>query len=413
MLLSQHKSPALIYLQSHSLHSRTASYWLHSSQNPDPITQPYIVSPSAHYLSIYASHYPCVFLQDPDVPNLLSRLASNLDIPAWRWTGGQSPAQDLNLLTSLPRVALLPKSRSRTSSPLLIIRCTHANADALNALATIFRGPTRHRQIHNEDSDPDSIEEAESAALEHAEAAAARACLIAYSAWHEDLFPDLAAHATNPAFLDRALASINLISALASANWSPLPETPPGTGTVDHPRAPASPTTLPTTNQLLSLLPTSSSTTDPPNSGIAVLLNGPARQHIVPWLLSPPQTFTHLAAGRGDPEGAAYRLATAKWDCIRVCAGALAEFLEGRKRSGVDLENLPGGSGARRELQRVRAEVFGVLGRVGEGGSEGQADSDRDVERARELLAALMARIGEGVWGAGSDAGSRVAALEM
>ena len=284
-----------------------------------------------------------------------------MSISANQWAQGQSPSHDLHVVASLPRIALLPQNRlgvSRQSSPLLSIPSKSTNADALNTLASICRGPHGSNKVS---SDSDAIND--TPALRDAEAAAARAVFAYYVAHHPTLFADLVTHAEIVALPEKAKAAINIIASIACANWQPLP----ATNGYSESETPQSILSLPSEEKLTTLLPPGAQP-EVASTGIGSLLAPGAREAVFPFLLRPAQKFANLVGGRGDPESNAYKVATAKWDCLVLVQKKLQEH-----------------------LSRAR-------------GSEGQGQM---------LLDAIDERVREGVWGKDAGAGGQVASLEM
>lgn len=378
-------SVSLAYLLESNLHSRAISFWLNPTDpSHDPIDIRFLYGPSAHYLAIYASTYPSAFLSSSECQNVITRLSEALSISANQWAHGESPKHDLNVLTSLPRVALLPQRRlgtGRQLSPLLLVPSKITNADALNALAVILHGPSKPRAEDltygvNGFSASDTAE----SQYDKGEAAAAYALYVTYIRYHETLIADLITHADTVALPEKALAAINLLAALASANYAPLPsdDTSSSVASFDHSSGTPSqrPTPTPTPTQLATLLTLSSPTHLPTFSASPLLTSTAGRDKLLPWLCRPPQTFSNLVGGRGDAESSAYKIATARFDLVLIAQKAV--------------ESLVSSSG---------------------GGDDGDAGNDEVIW----MVEALTARVKEGVWGVreGGVAGSVVATLEL
>ncbi|KAL9083833.1 MAG: hypothetical protein Q9159_005558 [Coniocarpon cinnabarinum] len=361
-------SVSLHLLRERGLHQRSLSFWLlPNDPSHDPLDLTFLSGPSAQYMSTYVFEYPNAFLRDQIQPAVLQRLSRALSISAGQWAQGQSPKHDLNVLASLPRVSLLPQMGmgvGRHSTPLLLVPCKNTSADALNTLATIFRGPQSSLKASSAASSELSVQPPSYLVEDDAEAAAARAIFYVYHAYHDSLFSDLIDHANIVAIPDKALAAFNVISSIAEANWPPLPRE----NRFSESSPPIDLSCLPSEAKLISLLPSvSQAPRQLAASGIEALLQSPIRERVFPFLLKPAQTFTHLVGGRGDPESNAYKVATGKWDCLILVQKRLAE-LEG----------------------------------MGEGN-----------EQTRSLLAAIADRVQEGVWGSQSQAGGYVASLEL
>jgi len=361
------------------------SFWL-KPEDPahDPVDLNFLHGPSAHYTSTYASDYPQDLLSSEDAPRILTRLSRALDLSANHWAHGQSPKHDLNVLVSLPRVALLPQqptNNNNPTSPLLLLPTKTTNPDALHALATVFSGRltdstqaidtgtiTFPPQSHDTDipmTDDDAPPQT-SPPTTNTESAAARALFLLYLTHNPTLFTNLTTHADLLALPEKALAAISLISALISARWATLPTTTTTTSTDNT----TIPFYLPTES---SLFPTTAAPA--PTTPITLLLSAThsIRGTLLPWLLRPPQTFAGLVGGRGDAEGAAYKVAVAKWECLALFRRTLGEAV------GDDVE-----------------------------GAAGNGDSGM-----RELLEVGDERMREGVWGSRGEVGGRIAAMEL
>lgn len=331
----------------------------------------FLYGPSAQYMASYALNCPDAFLNDAEQPVVLQRLSKAFSISANQWAQGQSPKHDLNVLVSLPRISLLPQSHlgtGRLSSPAFLIPCRSTNADALNSIARILHGPQS-----NEDTAKTS---AVSTPLTHEsgsshypfpstdnEAAAARALYALYCMHHDNFISALVEHADIVALPEKALAALNVICSVASAVWAPLPVD----NSFSKTNPPTSTSQLPSESKLASLVSSTRPRAQVAPSGIEALLQSPARESVFPFLLRPPQTFTHLVGGRGDPESNVYKIAMAKWDCLLLVQRKLAEAVE-RGRGG---------------------------------------------PQAGMLLSAIQDRAQEGPWGSQSHAGGQVASLEL
>ncbi|KAB8338789.1 hypothetical protein FH972_021734 [Carpinus fangiana] len=354
---TRHMSLSLEYLISRKLHERACSLWL-TPDDPshDPMDLNFLYGPSATYLSTYLDEYPESFLSSSLVAPVLQRLSKALDISANQWSHGTSPAHDLNVLASVPRAALLPQrllGTGRRSSAFLQLPSRGTNVDALKALAHIIRGPNALVETF-----PAPVG-ATATSRYNSEAAAARALYFIYKAYHDSMFADLITHASTVALPEVALASMQVMAAVASARWAPLPtfskfaegELPT---TLNH---------LPTEEQLANLLPAPA--VEISETGIQALLEHGVREKFFPWLLKPPQSFAHLVGGRGDPESSAYRVAMAKWDLLQLVLARLKDH---------SAQN---------------------------GGSE------------NNTVNALNSRLAEGPWGVSQGAGSRIGTLEL
>ena len=299
-----HGLHAVQFLEQRGLHYRTLSYYIEPSKHSS-LDETYLYSRSANYVATYASFYPSHFLKSPCVfLKTLARLTDVLaNVSPGRWAQGPTPKHDLHVLASLPRLALLP---GRTMlSPLFFLETKPANEDGLQTLATVFRGPASQQTS-------DTLKPSGNDALE---CSAARALYYLYLEQNPTMWQDVVKAAETVALKEAALASIALIEAVATANWTKLPLSPD----------PARPS-LPTESQLVEkcgshqgLAPT----------GILAIFAPPALSTVVPYLLRPAQTFSNLVGGgKGDVESAAYRVAAAKFDVLLSLKPRLQEVAQ-------------------------------------------------------------------------------------
>jgi hypothetical protein len=333
--MAQADSVGLQYLITHGLHIRVAAIYLQTGP-VDPVDAMFLYGPAANYLSCYATAYPQHFLASQMAAQVNDRLRQTLDLSPGRWAHSDSPKNDLHLLASLPRQALLPYA----NSPLALLPCKSTNADVLNTLATVFHGPER-QAITFPPTSPltNTSTAAQSTENEEEEGAAARALYYHYLSTHPRFWQDITTHADTLALLDLALAAIHVMTAVITANW-PL-------------------TTDPTTHDLPSAqIPT-------PTSGHLAILSPPALEYALPYLLSPPRTFSHLVGGgRGDTESAAYKVANAKFEAVKALHARLEEQVE--RTPGEGYEEILGTVG-----KRVAEGVMGRRGVVEAGSAVG------------------------------------------
>ncbi|KAL1589093.1 hypothetical protein WHR41_02104 [Cladosporium halotolerans] len=291
-------SPALDYLTAKGLHERTTNIYLHSGEDSDIMGSMFLYGPSANYIATYASLYPKHFQASSMPKQVNDRLMNALTLSSSRWAHAESPKHDLHLLASLPRISVLPSAEGQAAwatSPLSLIPSKASNPDALYTLATIFHGPSKKIITFPPTSPlPDEL-----SAQEELEAAAARALYMNYLANNPNFWNDITTHADTVALKDLALAAINCLHSVITANWSPKPSL-----------------TMPS-----AIIAT-------PASGHLAILSPPALEYTLPYLIKPPQTFANLVGGRGDAESSAYKIAAAKWDALKALHGALITQVE-------------------------------------------------------------------------------------
>ena len=319
---SLQSSLSLDFLLDSNLHSKALAYYLDPT-NPkhDPLDLHFLYGPSANYVSVYASTYPDHFLSSPAKAATLKRLSQTLDLSPSRWAHAESPKNDLHVLSSLPRSALLPQgagSQTWPSSPVSLLPSKSSNPDVLNTLATLFHGPIRNDTIVFPQSSPMTDHTDPQA---QSEAQAARALYFLYVNYNPRLFADLVAHAETIALKDHALAAINVIAAIATSNWSSFSDSEQAGGVTSE-------------DDLLSWLPSVPTAT--PASGVLAILTPPSLEHTLPYLLKSAQSFSNLVGGRGDSESAAYKIATAKFDALRALHDRLQTYVDTEPGQGYE-----------------------------------------------------------------------------
>nr|POF04285.1 hypothetical protein CFP56_22040 [Quercus suber] len=272
-------SPALHYYIAHGVHARTIAIYLQDTE-VDPMATMFVYGPAANYIAVYASRYPEHFLVSQLPKQLNHRFATVFDLSPGKWAHAESPKHDLHLLASLPRKAILPTNDGGFNwgpSPLLLLPSKSTNPDVLHTLATIFHPEKTVRfppsLVHGDKDDLN-------------EAAAARTLYFDYLAHNKQFWADIIRHADTVALKDLALAALFCLHAVITADWS------------SHPSDPL-PTSIPT-----------------PETGAIAILSPPALEHILPYLLKPPQSFANLVGGHGDTESAAFKVAQAKFDAL-------------------------------------------------------------------------------------------------
>ena len=338
---SPNSSKALDFLLEKGLHSRSISYYLRPDSTSLDAT--WLYNSSANYLSTYCSHYPTHLLNSS--PSTLDTIHSCLwsvlhGVSSSQWAQNMAPTHDLHVLVSLPRVALLHNIDH--SSPLFLIRAWPANTDAFGALATVFHGGTHQRDGH--------------IALETAskEAAAARALYFCYIENFPSFWTQVIKTAETVALKDTALAAIDLIGAVATAQWASLP--------INRESDPSnSQYSLPSESELSQKC---HSNQPLPPSGILAILATPALEAVIPYLLRPAQSFSNLVGGRGDTESAAYKVAVRKYEVLEL----------------------------------LHRELHGVASSTGQMG---------------EIVGAVRKRLAQGPMGGSSDVGGSVGTMEL
>ncbi|KXL49597.1 MAG: hypothetical protein FE78DRAFT_178920 [Acidomyces sp. 'richmondensis'] len=305
---TQYSSMALQYLTEHNLHTRTIAIYLQLPEaQTDAFETPFLYGSAANYVATYASVYPDHFIGSEMRLLIMKRLHTTLNRRPAYWSQQDSPKHDLHVLASLPRMSLLPNRDGNgpfSGTPVSYLPCRATNADVLNTLATIFKGPPPNRVRPGSSNHLDGVFRQRN----QEEAAAARALYFHYLASNPGFWENVVSHADTIAILDCALAAINLIHSVITANWSILRPS------LD----------LPQMNFAT------------PEVGCISILSPPAMQHIMPYLIRPPRTFANLVGGRGDTESAAYKVALAKYDALNALSTCLQAEVEKSPEDGFD-----------------------------------------------------------------------------
>lgn len=313
---------ALDFLRDNGLHTRSMAIYL-EPEKQDSLDLKYLYGESASYLATYCSTYPQDLLSTPIVPHILSRVTHSFENATWG--PGMIPKRDLEILASLPRVTLIPRTEGR--SAMFLIRVKPTNPDGFLTLAHILHGS------------PGSMPE---------EQAAARALYYLEMEHLSSFWEYVVAAADTVALKESALSAISLIGAVITANWSPLP---------DDERSGSTPFTLPSEKELASRCHAESL----PQSGIEAIMTQPALGIVVPYLMRPAQNFGSLVGGgRGDVEGAVYQIAAAKHDVLKLLHQRLKVWVAG----GVEGQEMVAAV-ARRIAQGPMGGTSEVGGRIG------------------------------------------------
>lgn len=303
-----YSSECLDNLISRGLHSRTISYFLESSRH-DAADLTYVYPRSAEYVAAYAANYPRHFLEADSftAQQILTHLSRTLyAVPKSQWAHDFSQSNALHILSSSPRVALIPQffsGRIEPPSPLFAIPTKPLNANALRALATIFRGPLKDLPVQFDEYIIPSrnVQDRNEPDRESQEKQAARALYLLYLEEYPSLWTAVISAAETIALDDCALAALDFLSALVAADWQPLPGEQPGESSVPFYR-------LPSEIQLerrchLHKHPL-------PSSGVEALFTGPGAAEILEYLFKP-AGITSLVGG-GSRQNFASKIAHSK-----------------------------------------------------------------------------------------------------
>ncbi|OCK92576.1 uncharacterized protein K441DRAFT_569433 [Cenococcum geophilum 1.58] len=327
---SSDSSLSLEFLKEQGLHTQMINLVVLDNNS---IEQTFLRGPASNYVSIYASTYPENYESSRDMKITQARL---------NYTIGNCKPEDLHILASVPRTSLVPKISTGLAwdeCPMLSIPIKMTNPDALKTLATVFHGPIEPEITYppvDTSSTPLTVQPA--LTRQSSERSYARLLLSLYLTKYPSAFSDLVRHADTVAMKDNALAALVLLRAIITANWTPI-------------SSPDEAASDPILAQLDNF----------PTSGVEVILDPAISGGVLPYLLKPATTFSGLVGGRGDAESAAYQVAMAKFDVLRVL---------------------------------------------------GEKVKDLDPPK-REVDTIIRRRIAEGPWGVGGNVGARVGTLEM
>ena len=297
-LLRRRYSTSLDFLIENGLHSRTLSYYL----EPEKFSQldfNYLYGQSANYLSIYCSTFRAHVLSQPSLlSSILLRLTNALGELSEAYRERGTFKHDLRVLASLPRIFLLPKNFERT--PFFHVYNKHGDAAIYSTLAAVFQG-TNHRDLQHSLLSPTAADD-DSGSQENS---AARVLYYLYLKEYPFFWEELVQAANIIALQDVALAAIGLLKAVITAEWGSLPL---------HPRRDWP--NLPTEKDLAAACHSSDEAL--PLSGFDAIFADGTWEIIVSYLLSSSPAFDNLVGGRGDTESAAYKVAVAKHDVIKL-----------------------------------------------------------------------------------------------
>lgn len=307
-LLRTGSPPTLDFLIDNGLHDRTVSYYT-EPHNHNSLDLVYIYSRSANYISEYCAKFEAHLIQRPEVlKSILLRLSAVFDkLSSNRQVQNQHLTNDLHVLVSLPLISLLPQSF--VNSPFLLLQANLGDADIYKTLATVFRSNTRQKSSH----EPLANDSQQMDAPMSQDNKAARALYFLYLKKYPSFWSQVVQAAETLALKDVALAAIEVMNAVITANWDPLP--------AESLISSRSPFALPTEQELA--VKCHSVAQNMPSSGILAILSSPAVGTVVPYLIRPAQTFNNLVGGNGDSESAAYEVAVAKYDVLKVFHGRI------------------------------------------------------------------------------------------
>jgi len=132
-------SLSLDFLKEQGLHQQIIAF--HTTESPG-IEHTFLSPRTSQYISAYASTYPENFENSSEMQKIRDHVHQNLR---------KCEARDLDILASMPRATLTPRSSGGFSWDeciLLDVPITRTNPDALKTLATVFHGPPRVCEAH-------------------------------------------------------------------------------------------------------------------------------------------------------------------------------------------------------------------------------------------------------------------------
>ncbi|EFR00660.1 hypothetical protein MGYG_03667 [Nannizzia gypsea CBS 118893] len=299
-------SPSLEFLITNGLHRKVINYYLDPS-TLDAATASFLAAPVMAYVSAYAALYPNHILQEhqEQLDRLCSRILEAFNIPSAQWAHGAVPVGDLDILASLPRVMLV-ESGKRGLNPLLAIPSKPLHIETLMCLGKIFHGPPPSEDAMDIEQ---VVIKGPNPTSSRAEAAASRVLYFQYLNSHPSFWSNIIDAAEIIAMQDTAIASINLMKSVVTANWAVL------SSADDASALTSSRFVLPTEAVVSQLGPSAQGSL--PVSGTWALLVPPALTVVLPYLFKQPPSYANfVAGGAGDTESAVWRIATTKYDAL-------------------------------------------------------------------------------------------------
>ena len=298
-------SRSLEFLLSKGLHSHATSFFLAREQE-DSLEAHMLYPHSANYMCTYCTTYPQHVLSQHQVcEDIINRLTTVLTTTTtFEWTQQRASKPDLKVLASLPRQLLISNGPGRSLLSLLPVQ--HGNTDVLDALAAIFHGP----------KDTPLTRESPNKTLA-SEGAFAREIYLTYSRQTPDLHQHIIQAADDTNDKAKAIAALNLVSAILTANWPPVPA--PSTTNGDVPMTNGQTHAFDNNDGAPSLA-----------TGLDILLDEPSRSTLLPYLLSLPRPVAHQASA--DEISRAREIAYAKFGILKVLKENLERAVQGNGR---------------------------------------------------------------------------------
>lgn len=288
---------ALQFLIDHGLHRRVLSYYVEPRKH-SALDINYLYGPSAGYISMYSLVSGKQLLGSiPNITKIVSRLSEVLEAAsAVSWTEAHSPTADLRVLTSLPRVTLLPNHEG--NSPLFLIPLHPPNPHAYRALSAVFRGPS---ELYFGPANPHT--ESMVAQL-FEEKSAARALYFLYLHRFPDFWVQTIKAANSVALPEVALAAIEMINSVVTANWRPLAQ---DLGPILRGEY-----TLFTEKELAASCNNGGAL---PESGFLSIIES-GRDSVLPYLMQPAKKRNNVAGRAGERWNVYHKVAVAKHDLL-------------------------------------------------------------------------------------------------
>ncbi|KAF2274121.1 uncharacterized protein EI97DRAFT_469078 [Westerdykella ornata] len=317
-------SVSLDFLKEHNIHKSIIDN--HTAKDRS-LEQGFLHSRTAHYIAEYVSSYP------DDSENSAETLTIRQYVQ--RKVRELDPS-DLSIIAAMPRTSLIPRHAADLRGDgcvVLNIPFRKTTPDALKTLAAVFHGPQREEitfplSSAHPPASPARISE---------ERVCARLLTYLYLTKNPTFFSDLISHADTVAMTDTALASLTVLSALITSNWETGSPSQEALYLSDDPTA---------IQQARSF----------PHSGVALVLDSALSGAVLPYLLRPPKSFSNLVGGRGGAENAAYKVAVAKFDVVKLLYDGLVRAGEGGGGYGVVVDML---------RRRINEGVWGNLDAAG------------------------------------------------
>ncbi|KAI9851178.1 MAG: hypothetical protein M1838_004287 [Thelocarpon superellum] len=319
------RTTTLAYLEARGLHAGVLDLYLPSESSMLPVVR-MLDGAVAQYVASYAIFYPEHLMAAKHHGSLLINaiLARLVQGNSFTMNASDSfhplstdpmTADEKQVLVSLPRTALLLNGfkgsgseayHSWSSSSLSRLSLGKPDPNALRTLASLFRGPIGPSNFPRSGTAWDGVMPTPL----HHDRAASRALYFCWLNRTPGFWPDVVRHAETMVLPEMALAALEFMAAIIDASWALLPDAPPGDDPETDVRHP--------TEVELRLLFGATSPLGLPTTGLEAILSPPVADVVLPYLCSPPKTFTSLLHGLTDGANATNQIARSKYAVVTL-----------------------------------------------------------------------------------------------